>query len=80
MLSYEELQKRKFKFYEVGLTDYSDSLIKIISQKEKKISFFKRGFGNKNKIFRRWVYFISKNEELKFYKEKLNEFSLNNNL
>ena len=77
---YKELQKRKFKFFEIGLTDYNDSLIKIISQKEKKISFFKRGFGNKNKIFRRWVYFISKNEELKFYKEKLNEFSLNNNL
>jgi len=77
---YNELQKRKFKFFEVGYTDYSDGLTKIMSQKEKKISFFKRGFGNKNKIFRRWIYFISKNEELKFYKESLNQFSQNNNL
>lgn len=73
-LIFNELANKNIDFYEIGLTNYNGNIFQSFSEKELNINKFKRGFGKENQYFRRWIWFENKDEELKFYNEKIDQF------
>ena len=69
-----ELKRRGFIYYEVGATNHRDSIYQILSPKEKSIIFFKKGFGTDTLPFKRWVWFSTRIEEVKFIEESLKAY------
>lgn len=69
-----ELKKRGFIYYETGATNHRDSIHEILTPKEKNIVFFKRSFGDITFPFKRWIWFSTKAEEVKYLEESLANF------
>lgn len=70
-----ELAKIGLKYYEIGGSQYKDDIFNPLTNKQFNITMFKRGFGKKSKLFRRWIWFDTRIEEKKFYEEKTKSFS-----
>jgi len=69
-----ELKKRGFIYYETGATNHRDSIHEILTPKEKNIVFFKKGFGDIIFPFKRWIWFSTKVEEVKYLEKSLAKF------
>jgi hypothetical protein len=71
---FNELANKNINFYEIGMANYNSNIFLSFSEKELNIMKFKRGFGKENQYFRRWVWFENKDEEFKFYNEKMDQY------
>ncbi|MGB2754786.1 MAG: hypothetical protein WBD75_10425 [Phycisphaerae bacterium] len=68
---YQETARRGIQYYEVGETTYRDSLYAVYTPKERTICDFKRGFGDRSYPLKRYVWFDSPEEEVRFLEERL---------
>jgi hypothetical protein len=68
---YKETQKRGVKYYDVGDTSYRDTMFNMRTVKERTISDFKRGFGQQTCPQKRWIWFASRSDEIKFLEQRL---------
>ena len=77
---FQETRRRGICYYDLGETAFKSNLYKIFTKKDMKINYFKRGFSNRSFPLKRWVYFTSIEEEIKYLEERLNyykEFVIN---
>lgn len=71
---YEELKRLGYHYYEVGETNYRSNIFHMISEKERSICDFKRGFGKRSFPLKRWAWFESRDEEIRFLVECLDKY------
>jgi hypothetical protein len=71
---YQETKRRGVIYYDVGETAVRSNIHNIYSAKELKINYFKKGFGNRSYPLKRWVWFSSQEEEIKYMKHQLTKY------
>ena len=71
---YEKLKRMGFHYFEVGKTDYLSNMFQTLTDKERSICDFNRGFGKRSFPLKRWAWFENRGEEVKFLTERLEKF------
>lgn len=71
----EEMQNKKFSFYEIGWQYFSNEIYDLPDKKQIDIAKFKRGFGGLTVPLFRGEKFYNKEYFLKTYRERINNFA-----
>ena len=70
-----ECRERNIEFFEIGETNFRDTLYQVLTEKEKNIVYFKRGFGEHSWPLKRWVWFRNPQYELEYLQQAVNNYT-----
>ena len=70
-----ECRERNIEFFEIGETNFRDTLYQVLTEKEKSIVYFKRGFGEHSWPLKRWVWFRNPQYELEYLQQAVNNYT-----
>jgi hypothetical protein len=70
----QEIRQRGIRYYDIGPTPHRSTPFLIQTQKEIKINYFKRGFGDRSHPLKLWVWFSNAKEEAIYIKEQLQKY------
>lgn len=71
---FRDLKERGIEFYDVGRTPLRDTFNYFITEKQKKIAYFKKGFGKRSFPLKIWVWCNTPDEEFKYLNEQIENY------